>query len=402
MNFLEKKKILIIISGGIAAYKSLDLIRSLTKLQCEVKTILTKGGAEFVTPLSIASLSKNKVYSDIYSVENESEMDHISLSRWADLILIAPATSNIIAKMGQGVSDDLATTVVQASNKNIFVCPAMNVRMWEHTSNKINLEKIKSYNYRIIGPFNGEMACGEYGDGRMADTEYILEELDNFFKSKSNNKKFKAIVTAGPTQEYIDPVRYISNRSSGKQGYEIAKSLFNNGFDTTLISGPSKLIPDPNINFLKIKTAEEMYQKTIENLPCDVAIFCAAVGDFKIKNLSKDKIKKNNEIKLDLEKNIDILKLISKNNNKPKLVIGFSAETSNLHSNSKEKLKNKDCDWIIANDVSNNDIGFDSDFNEVSIFYKDKKIEDEIISKTYKSVVADEIVKRVINQLNLI
>ena len=402
MNFLEKKKILLIISGGIAAYKSLDLIRSFTKLQCEVKTILTKGGAEFVTPLSIASLSKNKVYSDMYSVENESEMDHISLSRWADLILIAPATSNIIAKMSQGISDDLATTVVQASNKSIFVCPAMNVRMWEHASNKQNLEKIKSYNYRIIGPFNGEMACGEYGDGRMADIKYILNELDNFFKSKSNNKKFKAVVTAGPTREYIDPVRYISNRSSGKQGYEIAKSLFNYGFDTTLISGPSKLTPDPNINLLKVNTAEEMYQKTIENLPCDVAIFCAAVGDFKVKNLSEEKIKKNKDINLDFEKNIDILKLISKNNNKPKLVIGFSAETNNLHSNSKEKLQNKGCDWIIANDVSKNDIGFDSDFNEVSIFYKDKNVEDEIISKTYKSVVADEIVKRVINQLNLI
>ena len=181
----------------------------------------------------------------MYSVENESEMDHISLSRWADLILIAPATSNIIAKMSQGISDDLATTVVQASNKSIFVCPAMNVRMWEHASNKQNLEKIKSYNYRIIGPFNGEMACGEYGDGRMADIKYILNELDNFFKSKSNNKKFRAVVTAGPTREFIDPVRYISNRSSGKQGYEIAKSLFNNGFDTTLISGPSKLTPDP-------------------------------------------------------------------------------------------------------------------------------------------------------------
>ncbi len=402
MNFLEKKKILLIISGGIAAYKSLDLIRALTKIQCEVKTILTKGGAEFVTPLSIASLSKNKVYSDMYSVENESEMDHISLSRWADFILIAPATSNIIAKMSQGISDDLATTVVQASNKNIFVCPAMNVRMWEHTSNKQNLEKIKSYNYRIIGPFNGEMACGEYGDGRMADIKYILNELDNFFKSRSNNKKFRAVVTAGPTREYIDPVRYISNRSSGKQGYEIAKSLFNYGFDTTLISGPSKLTPDPNINLLKVNTAEEMYQKTIENLPCDVAIFCAAVGDFKVKNLSEDKIKKNKDINLDFEKNIDILKLISKNNNKPKLVIGFSAETNNLHSNSKQKLQNKGCDWIVANDVSKNDIGFDSDFNEVSIFYKDKNVEDEIISKTYKSVVADEIVKRVINQLNLI
>ena len=402
MKFLEKKKLLIIISGGIAAYKSLDLIRSLTKLQCEVKTILTKGGAEFVTPLSIASLSKNKVYSDIYSVENESEMDHISLSRWADLILIAPATSNIIAKMSQGISDDLATTVVQASNKNIFVCPAMNVRMWEHASNKKNLEKIKSYNYRIIGPVNGAMACGEYGDGRMADIEYILKELDNFFKFKSNNKKLRAVVTAGPTQEYIDPVRYISNRSSGKQGYEIAKSLFNNGFDTTLISGPSKLTPNPNINFLKVNTAEEMYQKTVENLPCDVAIFCAAVGDFKVKNLSKDKIKKNIDLKLNFEKNIDILKLISTNNNKPKLVIGFSAETSNLHFNSKQKLQNKGCDWIIANDVSKNDIGFDSDFNEVSIFYKDKNFDDEIITKTYKSVVADEIVKRVINQLNLI
>ena len=402
MNFLEKKKILLIISGGIAAYKSLDLIRSLTKLQCEIKTILTKGGSEFVTPLSITSLSKNKVYSDIYSAENETEMDHISLSRWADLILIAPATSNIIAKMSQGISDDLATTVVQASNKNIFVCPAMNVRMWEHASNKQNIEKIKSYNYRIIGPFDGEMACGEYGDGRMADIEYILKELDNFFKSKSNNKKFRAIVTAGPTLEYIDPVRYISNRSSGKQGYEIAKSLFNNGIETTLISGPSKLIPDPNIKFLKVNTAEEMYKKTVENLPCDVAIFCAAVGDFKVKNLSEDKIKKNKDLNLDFEKNIDILKLISKNNNKPKLVIGFSAETSNLHLNSKQKLQNKGCDWIIANDVSKNDIGFDSDFNEVSIFYKDKNVEDEIISKTYKSVVADEIVKRVINQLNLI
>ena len=402
MNFLKKKKILLIISGGIAAYKSLDLIRSLTKLQCEIKTILTKGGTEFVTPLSVASLSKNKVYSDIYSAESETEMDHISLSRWADLILIAPATSNIIAKMSQGISDDLATTVIQASNKNIFVCPAMNVRMWEHASNKQNIEKIKSYNYRIIGPFNGEMACGEYGDGRMADIEYILKELDNFFKSKSNNKKFRAIVTAGPTREYIDPVRYISNRSSGKQGYEIAKSLFNNGFNTTLISGPSKLIPDPNINFLKVNTAEEMYKKTVENLPCDVAIFCAAVGDFKVKNLSEDKIKKNKDLNLDFEKNIDILKLISKNNNKPKLVIGFSAETSNLQLNSKQKLQNKGCDWIIANDVSKSDIGFDSDFNEVSIFYKDEKVDNEIISKTYKSVIADEIVKRVINQLNLI
>ena len=399
MNFLEKRKILLIISGGIAAYKSLDLIRSLIKIQCEVKTILTKGGAEFVTPLSIASLSKNKVYSDMYSVENESEMDHISLSRWADLILIAPATSNIIAKMSQGISDDLATTVVQASNKSIFVCPAMNVRMWEHSSNKQNLEKIKSYNYRIIGPFNGEMACGEYGDGRMANIEYILKELDNFFKSKSSNKKYRAIVTAGPTQEYIDPVRYISNRSSGKQGYEIAKSLFNNGFDTTLISGPTNLKINDDIKLLKVETAEEMFQATLNSLPADVAIFSAAVCDYKVKEISKTKIKKQDEISLNLEKNVDILDYVSNHNSlRPKLVVGFAAETNDLENYANKKLSEKNCDWIVANDVSNKSIGFESDFNEVSILYKNKKI--ERLKYKSKSEISDELVEKIIDHLN--
>ena len=402
MSNLNNKKILLIICGGIAAYKSLELIRLLKKDGAIIKTILTKSGAEFVTPLSITSLSQSKVYQDLFNIENESEMDHISLSRWADLILIAPATANTISKLANGNSDDLASTVALASNKKIFIAPAMNVRMWDHQSTKQNITKLKNYGYKLIGPQIGDMACGEYGEGKMSEPREIVFEIVNYFENLKKNNKFKAIVTAGPTNEYIDPVRFITNKSSGKQGYEIAKSLSNKGFDTTLISGPSKFTPDPNINLLKVNTAEEMYQRTIENLPCDVAIFCAAVGDFKVKNLSENKIKKNKDLKLDFEKNIDILKLISKNNNKPKLVIGFSAETNNLHSNSKQKLQNKGCDWIIANDVSKNDIGFDSDFNEVSIFYKDEKVEDEIISKTYKSVVADEIVKRVINQLNLI
>ena len=246
MKFLENKKILIIITGGIAAYKTLDLIRKLSKLNCEIKTILTKSGKEFVTPLSITSLSKNKVYTDLFSVENESEMDHISLSRWSDLILVAPASSNFLAKISNGFSDDLASTVIKASDKKVFLCPAMNVRMWEHASNKQSISTLKSYGYRILGPEIGEMACGEFGEGKMLEVDEIINQLEIYFKQISKNKKLKAIVTAGPTQELIDPVRFITNRSSGKQGYEIANSLVENGFDTTLISGPTNLEPNDN------------------------------------------------------------------------------------------------------------------------------------------------------------
>ena len=292
MNHLNKKKILLIITGGIAAYKSLELLRQLSKHNCIVRTILTKSGSEFVTPLSITSLSKNKVYTELFSMENEEEMDHISLSRWADLILVAPATTNIIAKMSNGICDDLATTVIQASNKTVFVCPAMNVRMWEHSSNKNNIEKLKSFRYRVIGPIKGEMACGEYGHGKMIEVSTIINDLNHYFKTSSKNFKYKAIVTAGPTREYIDPIRFISNKSSGKQGYEIANSLLNSGIETTLISGPTNLNPNPELNFISIKTADEMYEKTLESLPCDIAIFCAAVADFKVNKFTNSKIKK--------------------------------------------------------------------------------------------------------------
>ena len=399
MTNLNGKKILLIICGGIAAYKSLEIIRLLKKHGSCVKTILTNNAKNFVTPLSVASLSQEKVYSDLFNSDNESEMDHISLSRWADLILIAPATANTISKISFGLSDDLASTVVFASDKKIFIAPAMNVRMWEHQSNKNNLKKLIDGGHEIIGPEIGEMACGEYGMGKMSEPETIINYIKNYFKKLENNKKFKALVTAGPTHEYIDPVRFITNKSTGKQGYEIAKSLSENGFDTTLISGPVNLNSVKGVNLIKVRSADEMLEATLNNLPTDVAIFSAAVGDFKIKNSKKDKIKKDKISELSLEKNTDILGHISNHNSlRPKLVVGFAAETNALKKNSLKKLIEKNCDWIIANDISKNDIGFESDFNKVSIYYKNNS--EENLPKMKKSSLANEIVNRIISQLN--
>ena len=398
MNILNNKKILLIICGGIAAYKSLEIIRLLKKDGVSVKTILTKNGAEFVTPLSVTSLSQSKVYQDLFSIEDEAEMDHISLSRWADLILIAPATANTISKLANGTSDDLASAVVLASNKKIFIAPAMNVRMWEHQSTKQNIAKLKSYNYELIGPETGDMACGEYGEGKMTEPKEIVNKLKVYLKNSKVKNELKAIVTAGPTKEYIDPVRYISNKSSGKQGYEIAKSLLKKGFETTLISGPTNLEINNDINLIRVETAEEMFQSTLKSLPADVAIFSAAVCDYKVKKASKIKIKKQDEINLELEKNVDILDYVSSNNSlRPKLVIGFAAETNNLEKYANEKLDEKNCDWIVANDISNKTIGFDSDFNEVSIFYKNKKI-DKLRYKS-KSEISEELVEKIIDHL---
>ena len=399
MNNLNNKKILLIICGGIAAYKSLEIIRLLKKSGTTIKTILTRSGAEFVTPLSITSLSQSKVYQELFSIEEESEMDHISLSRWADLILIAPATANTISKLANGNSDDLASTVALASNKKIFIAPAMNVRMWDHQSTKQNIDKLKTYSYRLIGPEIGDMACGEYGEGKMSEPKEIVIELENYFKNLEISNKLKAIVTAGPTNEYIDPVRFITNKSSGKQGYEIAKSLSKKGFDTTLISGPTNLEINEDINLIKVETAEEMFQATLNNLPADVAVFSAAVGDYKVKQTSKIKVKKQDKLNIELERNVDILNYISNHNSlRPKLVVGFAAETNNLNNYANKKLNEKNCDWIVANDVSDNRIGFNSDFNEVSIFYKNNKT-DKLKYKP-KSEISDELVEKIINHLN--
>ncbi|MDC0623908.1 bifunctional phosphopantothenoylcysteine decarboxylase/phosphopantothenate--cysteine ligase CoaBC [bacterium] len=399
MKNLLDKKILYIICGGISAYKSLETIRLFKKNGAKIKTILTNSAKEFITPLSVASLSQGKVYSDLFSVENETEMDHIALSRWADVILIAPATANTISKLAQGTTDDLASTVVLASNKEIYLAPAMNVRMWEHESTKHNLKKLISYGYKLIGPEVGEMACGEYGEGKMSEPDKISNEINNYFLNLKKNRRLKALVTAGPTNEYIDPVRFITNKSSGKQGYEIAKSLSKKGFDTTLISGPTNLKIDHDVKLIEVETANEMFMETQKNLPADVAVFSAAVADFKVNKKYKNKIKKQDSLNLNLEKNVDILRYVSNHNSmRPELVIGFAAETDNVENNAEKKLNNKNCDWIVANDISNKKIGFSSDFNEVTIYYRDK--DKEKLSYKKKSEISDEIVDRIINQLN--
>jgi len=399
MNDLSNKKILFVICGGISAYKCLETIRLFKRNNAEIKTILTKSAKEFVTPLSITSLSQGKVYDDLFDIENETEMDHIALSRWADVIIIAPATANTISKLSQGSSEDLASTVILASNKQVFLAPAMNVRMWEHQSTQNNLKILKDYGYRLIGPVIGDMACGEYGEGKMSNSIDIYNEISNFLFNKIKNKKIKALITAGPTNEYIDPVRFITNKSSGKQGYELAKSLSRRGFETTLISGPTNLKIDDNINLIKVETAEEMFKATQKNLPTDIAIFSAAVADFKIDKQSTKKIKKKN-FTINLEKNIDILNYVSNHNSmRPKLVIGFAAETDDLDKNANIKLMSKNCDWIIANDISKKESGFNSDYNEVTIHYKNPKFEKEKLSLKKKSEISEEIVDRITAQI---
>ena len=399
MENLKNKKILLIICGGIAAYKSLELIRILKKNKCRVKTILTKGALEFITPLSVSSLSGEKVYTNLFDLENEVEMDHISLSRWADLILFAPASANKIAQLSNGLAEDLSTTLALASDKVIFLAPAMNVRMWENIITKKNLKKLINAKYKIIGPSIGEMACGEYGRGKFLEPLEISNKINDYFKNLEENKKFSALVTAGPTREYIDSVRYITNKSSGKQGYAIAEELQRSGYHTTLISGPTTLKSPEGVETINVNSANEMYEKTVENLPVDVAIFTAAVADFRVKEIKKDKIKKENFKNLEIEKTKDILDHTSKHNQlRPKLVIGFSAETNSLEKNSIKKLNEKNCDWIIANDVSNKKIGFDSEYNEVKIFEKNKS-NIEFISFNTKEMIAKKLVEKITNEL---
>ena len=399
MNDLSNKKILFVICGGISAYKCLETIRLFKRNNAEIKTILTKSAKEFVTPLSITSLSQGKVYDDLFDIENETEMDHIALSRWADVIIIAPATANTISKLSQGSSEDLASTVILASNKQVFLAPAMNVKMWEHQSTQNNLKILKDYGYKLIGPVIGDMACGEYGEGKMSNPIDIYDEIINFLSNQVKNKKIKALVTAGPTNEYIDPVRFITNKSSGKQGYELAKSLSKRGFETTLISGPTNLKIEDNINLIKVETAEEMFKATQKNLPTDIAIFSAAVADFKIEKPSTKKIKKKN-LTINLEKNVDILNYVSNHNSmRPKLVIGFAAETDDVDKNANIKLISKNCDWIIANDVSRGDSGFNSDYNEVTIHYKNPKFGKEKLSLKKKAEISEEIVDRITAQI---
>ena len=399
---IKNKKILIIIGGGISAYKSLDLIRLLKKNKNEVKVILTKSGKEFVTPMSITTLTNSKIFEDIFDKNSEAEIDHISLSRWADLIIVLPTTANFMTKLSLGKAEDLATTVILASNKDILLVPAMNVRMWTHKATQRNVKTLKDYGYLFIGPEKGEMACGEYGEGKMSSPRQIFSFLDNYFNKKNivKKRKLKALVTAGPTREYMDPVRYISNESSGKQGYEIAEALSRLGIETTLITGPTNLVSNKDIKTKKIITANEMFQIVKKSLPVDIAVCAAAVTDFKPVYKSKFKLKKDNlRLKsLELQKNIDIVEFLGKNNkHRPKIVIGFAAETENLDKNALSKLKQKNCDIIIANDVSKKDGGFNSDYNRVSIIDNSGKI--KVVKKNKKSFIANIIADIILDKI---
>tara|TARA_B100000953_G_scaffold299702_1_gene300558 strand:+ start:454 stop:1650 length:1197 start_codon:yes stop_codon:yes gene_type:complete len=393
----QNKKILLIITGGIAAYKSLETIRGLIEEGCDVTCVLTKSGSEFVTPLSVESLSGNKVYTDLFNLNDEHEMGHIQLSRSADVILVAPATANIISKIAYGISDDLASTILMATNKPVLLAPAMNVRMWLNNATQRNINTLRSDGINLIGPDIGSMACGEYGEGRMSEPSEIIKYTIDFIEkinfSPLNN--YSALITSGPTREMIDPVRYISNESSGKQGHAIAKAIFDLGAKTTLISGPTS-IPDPvGPEIVKVKSATEMFDACESLLPTDIAVCAAAVGDYKISNASPEKIKKSgSKILIELEENPDVLSRISKRNSqRPRLVIGFAAETENLISNAEKKLKEKGCDWILANDISNGKI-IGQDKNKVHFISLDEKSEWDTMSK---NEVAKKLSDKIVN-----
>jgi len=355
---LEAKRILLIIGGGIAAYKTLELIRRLKERGAAVRAILTEAGAQFVTPLSVASLTGDKVYQNLFDLTQESEMGHIALSRSADLVVAAPATADLIAKLTAGLAPDLASTALLATDKPVLIAPAMNVRMWEHASTKRNIAALKADGIHVIGPNEGEMACGEFGPGRMSEPDEILAAIEGLLNPDLRLKGFKALVTAGPTREPIDPVRYIANRSSGKQGFAIASALSDAGADTVLVSGPVELRAPPRTKLVRVETARQMWAACEMELPADIAICTAAVADWRPSIAANSKLKKRDASpSITLSENPDILAGIAHHQSRPALVIGFAAETDDLIANATAKLAAKGCDWIIANDVSSGIMG---------------------------------------------
>jgi phosphopantothenoylcysteine decarboxylase/phosphopantothenate--cysteine ligase len=351
---LDEKRILLIVGGGIAAYKSLELTRLLRKAGVAVRPILTRAGAEFVTPLSLSALAEDKVYSELFSLTDEAEMGHIELSRSADLVVVAPATADLMAKAANGLASDLASTTLLATDKAVLMAPAMNVRMWEHAATQRNLATLKADGVRFIGPDEGAMACGEYGPGRMAEPAAIFQAIMGMLASGRPLAGKRAVLTAGPTVEAIDPVRLLTNRSSGKQGYAIASALAALGAEVTLVSGPTALPPPAGVARIDVESAREMLAACEAALPADIAVCVAAVADWRPESLGERKIKKGDggPPTITLTENPDILASLSKHAQRPRLVIGFAAETHDVEVNAKAKLARKGCDWIVANDVS--------------------------------------------------
>lgn len=398
------KKILLIITGSIASYKSMDLVRLLKKSNYDVTCVLTKAAQEFITPLLASSLSGNKTYNELFDIDDELDMGHINLSRKSDLIVVAPASADFIAKMANGYGDDLASTTLLAANKPILIAPAMNEKMWLHKTTKENLSKLSSSNIEIIAPQKDVLACGELGFGKMAEVQTIFENIENFFLNQNLLKGKNIVITAGSTYEPIDPVRFIGNRSTGIQAIKIAEILAKMGANITFIAGNiTRPIPLEDTKIIRVGTTQQMYdaaKKTLKNIDCFIG--CAAVSDYRVKNPSSEKIKKDKSKKgkdnllIELEENPDILDFVGNNKkDRPKLVIGFAAESGNLEKYAKDKLARKNCDLVLANNIDNGKIFGSDDSNALLVSKESTKK----IGKVTKAEVAKIIAKEIINSL---
>ena len=401
---LSGRRILLIISGGIAAYKSLDLIRRLRDQGADVRCILTRGGAEFITPLAVAALSENKAYTELFSLTDESEMGHIRLARDCDLVLVAPASANLISRAAHGMADDLAATVLLATDKPVMFAPAMNPYMWANAATQDNLKTLQSRGVHILQPASGDMACGEFGTGRLPDVPDIVASVVKFFDKDGKLKGKRALVTSGPTHEPLDPVRFLGNRSSGKQGHAIAKALAMAGADVTLVTGPVSLPAPDGVHTVSVMTAREMQAACQAALPADIAIFAAAVADFRPDITADQKIKKNGDggVTLNLVQNPDILAGIAQGTPRPQLVIGFAAETNDTIENAKRKIERKGCDWLILNDVGGGKV-FGAEDNSVTLFRKnaDGTLQSDTWEKAGKADIAKALVQEIITALKL-
>lgn len=391
---LNGKKVLLIITGGIAAYKTLELVRKLKEKGAEVIPVMTKAAENFVTPMSISALAQEKVYNELFDLTDEAEMGHIELSRSSDLIVVAPASADFIAKTATGQANDLASTLILATDTKVLMAPAMNVRMWENPLTQKNIKILYKNGIKFLGPDEGEMACGEFGFGRMAEADEILKEIEaNFRDKKLKGRHF--LVTSGPTIEPIDPVRFIGNRSSGIQGQAIAKELVESGAEVTFITGPVDLDPPHGSNTIRVETADEMYDAVHSSLPADAAVFTAAVADWKIKKTEQQKLKKQtgNLPAFELMENKDILASVAKlKKNRPKIVMGFAAETENLLENAKSKLIKKRCNFIVANDVSSGTQTMGGNENTAIIVSKNDV---ETLPKMSKRALAKILVEKI-------
>lgn len=390
---IRDKNILLGITGGIAAYKACELVRLLMKAGASVRVIMSRGAAEFVTPLTLQTLSRNPVHTDLFSLTQEAEVGHISLADRADLFVIAPSTANLIGKIAGGIADDLLTTTIMATKVPVLLAPAMNCNMYENPIVQENMNKLKGYGYNFIDSETGELACGYEGKGRMAEPADIMEEIETILSPK-DLKGERIVVTAGPTYEAIDPVRFIGNRSSGKMGYALARMALRRGAEVTLISGPSSLLPPRGARFISVESAEDMRKAVTANLKdASIVIMAAAVADYRPKRAVSEKMKKGaGSISLDLEKTEDIISEIGRKKGK-RFIIGFAAETDNLWANAKKKLKEKNLDLIIANNVKEPGAGFAVDTNIVTII--DNKGTLEALPKMSKDEVAWKVLDRV-------